>query len=246
MVIFKLYISNKVFRDTLDSLTDRQFNLCSRNVTRANAPLSPKQNDRSNTLDIADWLHISWPDEFLTWTPAAHDNIAELYESSANIWQPDLALFNSEVVTIESEFCKATNCKIDHTGQVECVPPCQHTAHCASDYRRWPFDTQRCTFSMGTWLQHGAEVNFRLGDTQVEPAAAESQNREWRMREAWYQYQAGRYSANLSFPSVVFGFALERHARTPALMMLTPALGGWLLHRCVCGCGWEQMSSTCV
>ena len=39
-----------------------------------------------------------WEDNRLTWTPAAKDNIEEIFSKPDNIWKPELVVDNSYVV----------------------------------------------------------------------------------------------------------------------------------------------------
>lgn len=183
------------------------------------------QNDDANTLDVSSWLSTSWTDEFMRWQPADYDGITSFVESSTELWQPDLSLYNSDVTTIESQFCRPANCVLEHDGAVYCIPPCLHTAICLSDYRRWPFDTQNCSLQMGTWVHPGSYVNLQLIDSNIPPDSQVSQNREWQLTVATFRYNEGKFTGNETYPTVEFSFQLERHSQTHAMVMLTPAVG---------------------
>lgn len=48
-------------------------------------------------MDIFPLLRQDWKDHNFVWDPQEHDNITSLHLPSADIWTPDLALYNKLV-----------------------------------------------------------------------------------------------------------------------------------------------------
>lgn len=111
---------------------------------------------------------------------------------------------------------------------MSCIPPCSHDAKCQSDYSRWPFDVQNCSLHIGTWVNSGEEIDFKLLKTVISESERDSQSRSWRLIQATYRRNPGNFSeAKSTYPSLTFTFTIQRHSATYAAMILGPALGKW-------------------
>lgn len=109
---------------------------------------------------------------------------------------------------------------------VSCIPPCKHVSKCAPNYSRWPFDRQNCTIHIGTWVDSGDEIDFRLMKTVVTDDDLSSQNFEWRLIQATYKRDAGNYTnTKVTYPSLTFSFLIERHSASHTVFVLVPAIG---------------------
>ncbi|XP_060564950.1 neuronal acetylcholine receptor subunit alpha-4-like [Ruditapes philippinarum] len=53
---------------------------------------------RSQKFQAAGWVTTEWEDNRLTWTPAAKDDIEEIFSKPGNIWKPELVVDNSYVL----------------------------------------------------------------------------------------------------------------------------------------------------
>lgn len=113
---------------------------------------------------------------------------------------------------------------ISSNGLVSCIPPCSHTAKCAPNYDRWPFDKQNCTLHIGTWVNSGEEVDFNITKTILTEDELSSQDMAWRLIRATYKRNAGNFSdTQQSYPSLTFSFLMERHSGTHAASIFVPA-----------------------
>lgn len=134
-------------------------------------------------------------------------------------------IWPSDVASSHNEFCKVASCVVSSTGLVSCIPPCSHDAKCLSDYSRWPFDTQNCTLHIGTWVNSGEEIDFKVLKSVISENDLDSQSRQWRLIQATYRRNAGNFSETKStYPSLTFSFTIERHSATWAALILGPAL----------------------
>ncbi|XP_011688861.1 PREDICTED: fatty acid synthase-like [Wasmannia auropunctata] len=55
-----------------------------------------------------------------------------------------------------------TACIVFSTGDVLWVPPAQFIGLCDLDLRLWPFDTQVCNMTFGSWTYHGELIDMRF------------------------------------------------------------------------------------
>lgn len=131
----------------------------------------------------------------------------------------------SDVESASNNFCKDANCVLSSNGMVSCIPPCSHTAKCSPNYNRWPFDKQNCTLHIGTWVNSGQEIDFKVMKIIVTEDELSSQNLEWKMIKASYKRNPGNFTdTKQTYPSLTFSFAMKRHSAVHAAMLLVPAI----------------------
>lgn len=112
---------------------------------------------------------------------------------------------------------------------VSCIPPCSHSAKCLPKYERWPFDRQNCTLHIGTWVNSGEEVDFKVLKSVVAEDDLSSQNMEWKLILATYRRNPGNFSeTKQTYPSLTFSFLMERHSASHAASILIPAISMFL------------------
>lgn len=137
-----------------------------------------------------------------------------------------LSSIRSDVSSAQTEFCKEASCVLNSNGMVSCIPPCKHVSKCSPNYTRWPFDRQNCTIHIGTWVDSGDEIDFKLLKSVVTDDDLSSQNSEWRLIQATYKRDAGNYSNSKdTYPSLTFSFLIERHSASHTVFVLVPAIG---------------------
>lgn len=130
-----------------------------------------------------------------------------------------------------NEFCKPSFCVIASTGLVSCIPPCSHNARCEPDYKRWPFDKQNCTLHIGTWVNSGEEIDFRVQRAIVTDSELSSQNGMYRLLRVTYKRNPGNFSiTSNTYPSITYTFLIERHSGTYSALLVIPAFGMNLFH----------------
>lgn len=178
-----------------------------------------------NFLCVSLVFSQTWTDDHLKWNPSEYNNIASITESSENFWQPDLALYNSDVASSHNEFCKTANCVISSTGIVSCIPPCTHDAKCVPNYTRFPFDTQNCTLHIGTWVNSGEEIDYKVLKTIVSESDLTSQDRVYKLVRATYRRNPGNFTdTKETYPSLTFSFLIQRHSAVQGAILLIAAV----------------------
>lgn len=125
---------------------------------------------------------------------------------------------------VESFICENKMCSVEHTGKVHCSPPCQFLASCQVDYRRWPYDQHDCMMILGSWLQHGEEVNLTAGLAHEMLAEYQwsTRNNMFSVVTHYTTLQTSDGSGNTT-AQLKFLISLQRRSAMEALMLLTPA-----------------------
>lgn len=133
----------------------------------------------------------TWTDDKLKWDPSKYGNLQHIHVGNHEVWQPDILLYHRymwhytsiidkkkclkklhklfEVYFLSSgtsstvEHYGDATCIIYHDGRVLWVPPAQFIGLCDLDLRLWPFDTQICNMTFGSWTYHGEQIDMQIG-----------------------------------------------------------------------------------
>ncbi|XP_055597572.1 neuronal acetylcholine receptor subunit alpha-4-like [Uranotaenia lowii] len=179
-------------------------------------------SDWKNTLDANMALVTSWKDEYLLWDPKDFENISSIILSTSEFWTPSIELFTSYAKPDAAGSCTSPSCEVKSDGSVVCVPLCDFTALCRSDYTRWPLDTQKCELYYGSWMESAAEIDYHSKASWI---ASVQTNRhiEWRVVSA----KANKTSVagvNETFPVLIFDYIIERHSGIQVSGLMVPIL----------------------
>ncbi|XP_025116295.1 neuronal acetylcholine receptor subunit alpha-5-like [Pomacea canaliculata] len=92
-----------------------------------------------------------WSDEYLQWNPDQFGNISSVYLSQADVWLPDLVLFN-DVNSMKPLRDDNALVVVNNDGTVQWQPGFNANTDCMVDVYRYPFDTQTCSLIFTTWM----------------------------------------------------------------------------------------------
>lgn len=88
-------------------------------------------------------MEMAWSDVYLAWDPSKYSNIKSLVVPAGNIWIPEVHLFNS---ASEDDRIYPVNVELWSNGTIITAPVNTLYAHCDFNFRRFPYDHQRCDF----------------------------------------------------------------------------------------------------
>jgi hypothetical protein len=183
------------------------------------------QNEDARTLAITAWMTLSWSDSRLSWNPSEYENIDSIHVKIENIWKPDIYLYNAQISRGLGN-CHAVDCLISSSSKTACVMPCEHVGHCKiGDYSNWPFDRQNCSFSFGSWMKTGEEMNYNTEKVKLISSKS-AENNQWKLLQATSKYSEGKYDVapNETYPSISFSFLIERHNAFHVSGTIVPAV----------------------
>ncbi|XP_062549220.1 neuronal acetylcholine receptor subunit alpha-5-like isoform X1 [Armigeres subalbatus] len=122
------------------------------NVTNLDLKMTIRHVDideENSVFSVYGWVKMSWLDMRLTWTPEEYGGIRALVFQSYYLWDPEL---NIHSVTLESSgtsFMGTANVRVGHDGMHYCTERLNFKSFCEMNFRRWPFDKQRCSVLLG-------------------------------------------------------------------------------------------------
>ncbi|XP_028404613.1 neuronal acetylcholine receptor subunit beta-3-like isoform X2 [Dendronephthya gigantea] len=104
------------------------------------------------TLVTDVWITQKWSNPFLTWNPEKYGGIKTLHAQPKDVWVPDTALVNNA----ESDFAGSrtkykTMVVLRSNGENIWMSPATFISSCRFDVSTFPFDTQLCDMTFGSW-----------------------------------------------------------------------------------------------
>ncbi|KAL3841423.1 hypothetical protein ACJMK2_019575 [Sinanodonta woodiana] len=134
------------------------------------------------SLTIHVWLHMSWADDRLSWSPEDYDGIGKLKLPVSSIWIPDIVLYNS--ASKYNAYPENGLATINSNGQVSLIQPDMLTTYC--DRNTGVFGQPLlCRLKFGSWVRDGSEMDIVLRDNgNVDLNNYEDINLGWTLQGA--------------------------------------------------------------
>ncbi|XP_071642875.1 neuronal acetylcholine receptor subunit alpha-5-like isoform X2 [Temnothorax longispinosus] len=179
-------------------------------------------DDFKSTITVNGWASHMWTDEKLKWDPVKYGNIQHIHVGSHEVWQPDILLYHSGTAGTVEHYGD-TACIIFHDGQVLWVPPAQFIGLCELDLRLWPFDTQVCNMTFGSWTYHGEQIDMRLSETE-NMERMYVKNAGWKLMDLSKSRESVVYSCCAEpYINLNFKMTLKRNSALYCSILLMPA-----------------------
>lgn len=126
-----------------------------------------------------------------------------------------------------AELISDSKCTVFNTGAVACVCPSHIDALCVPDLTKFPYDTQNCSLTLGSWSHSGEEINIRpMGLSGVSIEELEP-NGEWELSQIQTVKHDGKYDCcpNTTYPSIRISFIINRLHGSHTASVVVPFLG---------------------
>lgn len=180
-------------------------------------------DDFKSTVIVNGWASHMWTDEKLKWEPAKYGNLQHIHVGNHEVWQPDILLYNSGTAGTVEHYGD-TACIIDYDGRVLWVPPAQFVGLCELDFRLWPFDTQICNMTFGSWTYHGQQIDVQLGKSDNMEEHMYVKNAEWKLLDLNKSREPVTYSCCPDpYINLNFKMTLKRNSALYCSILLMPA-----------------------
>ncbi|KAH9512524.1 hypothetical protein Btru_038686 [Bulinus truncatus] len=93
-------------------------------------------------MTICVFFQVKWTQDYLSWDPGQYGNITTIDIKTESLWTPKLVIILGYGGQLNIELSEWA--AIDSTGSVQCQIETYITFRCAIDFRKYPFDAQRC------------------------------------------------------------------------------------------------------
>ncbi|XP_055332892.1 acetylcholine receptor subunit alpha-like 1 [Paramacrobiotus metropolitanus] len=123
-------------------------------------------NEQRQVLRVHTWTSFRWNDVRLVWDSSEYANITTLHTADEELWLPDITLYNNAEGKDIHNF-GSTTIMVQSNGDVVWVPPASFSAQCNMNFDTWPRDKHRCHLLLGSWTQHGFDLDIQLDDAEA-------------------------------------------------------------------------------
>ncbi|XP_058793003.1 neuronal acetylcholine receptor subunit alpha-3-like isoform X2 [Phymastichus coffea] len=147
-------------------------------------------DSRKNILSVNTWVRMTWNDDKLKWNSKDYAGIEEMSVGIHEVWQPDLYLYNSALHGIENY--ESRHCIVRQDGEVTWIAPTVFHSFCDFNLVLWPFETNTCELTIGSWNHNGDEINIKLQDKGFDLQYYSAG--EWRVQNVSAHRQIKMYS----------------------------------------------------
>ena len=116
-------------------------------------------NQKVETIELNLWLRMNWNNPYLTWNQSDYGNIDFIVVNPKKIWHPDIELYNAaslpEIYKFDDRLYLYSN------GNIFWSRPGIFKFSCSMDLNKFPFDTQNCSMTFGSWVYEQTFLNLR-------------------------------------------------------------------------------------
>lgn len=116
-------------------------------------------NQKVETIELNLWLRMNWNNTYLSWNESNYGNISFIVVDPKKIWHPDIELYNAaslpEIYKFDDRLYLYSN------GNMFWSRPGIFKFSCAMDLINFPFDTQNCSMTFGSWVYDQSFLNLK-------------------------------------------------------------------------------------
>ncbi|ETE65726.1 Neuronal acetylcholine receptor subunit alpha-9, partial [Ophiophagus hannah] len=99
-------------------------------------------DERNQILTVYLWIRQTWYDAYLKWDKDRYDGLDSIRIPSNLVWRPDIVLYNK------------------YDGKITWDAPAITKSSCVVDVSYFPFDSQQCNLTFGSWTYNGNQVDI--------------------------------------------------------------------------------------
>ncbi|CAH1786542.1 unnamed protein product [Owenia fusiformis] len=110
-------------------------------------------DEKNQHLQTGTMLTLRWHDDYLMWNPEEYGNITYLPIHSSLIWIPDITAYNK--IEPDTTLVDKGIATVFSTGHVTHTQYSLLTTACDIDMTYFPYDEQKCNFSLGSLTSQG-------------------------------------------------------------------------------------------
>ncbi|KAK2865659.1 hypothetical protein Q7C36_001715 [Tachysurus vachellii] len=135
-------------------------------------------DERNQVLTTYLWVRQIWHDAYLRWDKDVYDGLEVIRIPSDLVWRPDIVLYNNANEE-DSSGPPDTNVVLRYTGEITWDAPAITKSTCVVDVSYFPFDSQQCNLTFGSWTYNGNQVDINMGGLESGDLSDFVENVEW-------------------------------------------------------------------
>uniref|UniRef100_A0A8C1BZY3 Cholinergic receptor nicotinic alpha 9 subunit n=2 Tax=Cyprinus carpio TaxID=7962 RepID=A0A8C1BZY3_CYPCA len=119
-------------------------------------------DERNQVLTTYLWVRQIWHDAYLRWDKDEYDGLEVIRIPGNLVWRPDIVLYNNADEE-DSSGPPDTNVVLRYNGEITWDSPAITKSSCRVDVSYFPFDSQECNLTFGSWTYNGNQVDITMG-----------------------------------------------------------------------------------
>ncbi|XP_062864547.1 neuronal acetylcholine receptor subunit alpha-9 [Trichomycterus rosablanca] len=135
-------------------------------------------DEKNQVLTTYLWVRQVWHDPYLRWDKDEYDGLEVIRIPSDLVWRPDIVLYNNADEE-DSSGPPDTNVVLRYTGEITWDAPAITKSTCVVDVSYFPFDSQQCKLTFGSWTYNGNQVDINMGGMEGGDLSDFVENVEW-------------------------------------------------------------------
>ncbi|XP_050401517.1 neuronal acetylcholine receptor subunit alpha-10 [Patella vulgata] len=179
-------------------------------------------NEPKQILTLNAWMRLAWFDCQLIWNVSEYGGIDNLVLPFQKIWTPDITLYDNAADELTG--LKDYRPSVNSDGKVTYLFPTVIDSLCRVDVTYFPFDTQKCPLTFGSWAYTGSEVDI-WNKSATGDISSFKVNTEWTLESVPLKRTVTLYpSSPEPYPDVTFYVTLRRKPLFYVLNLLFPCI----------------------
>ncbi|VDL69224.1 unnamed protein product [Nippostrongylus brasiliensis] len=104
-------------------------------------------DQRNNLATVSAYFDVWWLDEHLMWNVTDYGGLDRIFVPLKWIWKPEFYMYHSVYGRVP-EYATDAPAEIRHDGRVRMFVSISSKSFCPINFKRFPFDSQTCSFSV--------------------------------------------------------------------------------------------------
>ncbi|KAM6297498.1 5-hydroxytryptamine receptor 3A-like [Aegotheles albertisi] len=177
-------------------------------------------------------LNLEWKNTFATWDPQEFCNISKVVLPTNTYWSPSIFILER----VNGENSNLEYMSVTYNGSFEATQPFQVTLTCGLVILKFPFDTQTCNLSIGSFLYPATDLIMKMRRTPAEMMRDSQRyfltDGEWKFTNLSIIEYMDEIN-NEKFPVVTYVISMERRPTLYLLNLILPTCALYLLDMAV-------------
>ncbi|CAH2324601.1 5-hydroxytryptamine receptor 3A-like [Pelobates cultripes] len=158
------------------------------------------------------WLNMYWKNDYLSWNSSKYCGITKLHIPYTDFWKPDLYIY--EMIDGNSKPLVLPYFKLEYDGKVTEARPLRIVSTCKLDIFKFPFDTQACNLTFGSYVYVDAEIV--MGEIYNSSTVTKrsmnilASKGEWKLLNIIVFNRTKHFNSGATFSEVRFQVSIQR------------------------------------
>ncbi|XP_067406033.1 5-hydroxytryptamine receptor 3A-like [Emydura macquarii macquarii] len=167
-------------------------------------------------------FRMSWKNQFLTWDPQSFCGISSISIPVDSVWQPDLSVAE---MTEDPQSPTVPFLSLSSDGTINLRKPIRIMSTCNLDIYKFPFDTQKCNLTFGTYMHTVQDI---IVVPKSNSSAVTQSSREIYAKSEWLLGKVDVLSNNISteekeWSQVIYQITIQRVPLLYVINLIVPA-----------------------